>query len=459
MNRHSKFIGVFLLIGLLCPSFAYADGFNFRKPSPLFHKGEIFVRTATGDVAIGVGPDTYVLSADSTTATGLRWGTLGASGSGTVTNSGTLTSNAVIIGNGTTVIAAITADTSTSHFLGSTATSPAFRQILTADVTGTQPVATGGTGITAGTSGGVPYFINAGLMASSAALDANAVVIGGGAGATPATITADTTAGHFLSSTTGAPAFRQLLTGDTVGTLPVARGGTGLTGGTSGGVAYFINGGRIGTSATLTQYGVVLGGGSGNAPTVTTADTVVTHALMATATSPAFRQILTTDVVGTYPAATAAPGGSTTQIQYNNGGVLSGATLFTTDGTRVALGLNTAALISMDVTGSFRTTPFVLTDGATINIDVSRSNQFLVILGGNRTLANFTNATIGQRIVICVSQDATGGRKLGFGTAYKFGTDVPSYDSSTTAGTKDYIAMFFGNPLSADIVGVSKGYR
>ena len=48
---------------------------------------------------------------------------------------------------------------------------------------------------------------------------------------------------------------------------------------------------------------------------------------------------------------------------------------------------------------------------------------------------------------------------MGFGTAYKFGTDVPSYDSSTVAGTKDYIAIFFANPLSGDVVGVSKGYR
>lgn len=41
----------------------------------------------------------------------------------------------------------------------------------------------------AGTSGGIPYFSGAATWASSAALAANAIVIGGGAGAAPSTIT------------------------------------------------------------------------------------------------------------------------------------------------------------------------------------------------------------------------------------------------------------------------------
>jgi hypothetical protein len=41
----------------------------------------------------------------------------------------------------------------------------------------------------AGTSGGIPYFASASTWASSAALAANALVVGGGAGAAPATVT------------------------------------------------------------------------------------------------------------------------------------------------------------------------------------------------------------------------------------------------------------------------------
>ena len=46
-------------------------------------------------------------------------------------------------------------------------------------------VAQGGTGIASGTSGGVPYFSGSTTIASSGALTANAVVLGGGAGAAP----------------------------------------------------------------------------------------------------------------------------------------------------------------------------------------------------------------------------------------------------------------------------------
>lgn len=50
------------------------------------------------------------------------------------------------------------------------------------------------------------------------------------------------------------------------GTVTVANGGTGLTSGTSGGVPYFSSTTAIASSAALAQYGVVLGGGAGNAP-------------------------------------------------------------------------------------------------------------------------------------------------------------------------------------------------
>lgn len=49
-------------------------------------------------------------------------------------------------------------------------------------------------------------------------------------------------------------------------TIPVSNGGTGLTGGTSGGVPYFSSASAIGSSGVLTQYGVLYGGGAGAAP-------------------------------------------------------------------------------------------------------------------------------------------------------------------------------------------------
>jgi hypothetical protein len=71
-------------------------------------------------------------------------------------------------------------------------------------VTGTTDVVNGGTGLAAGTSGGVLAFTATGTIASSAALAANALVIGGGAGVVPSTTTTATGALTFLGTPTSA---------------------------------------------------------------------------------------------------------------------------------------------------------------------------------------------------------------------------------------------------------------
>ena len=62
------------------------------------------------------------------------------------------------------------------------------------------------------------------------------------------------------------------------GTLPVANGGTGLTSGTSGGILAYTASGTLASSGVLAQYGVVIGGGAGAAPTSTAVGTA-THVL------------------------------------------------------------------------------------------------------------------------------------------------------------------------------------
>lgn len=66
--------------------------------------------------------------------------------------------------------------------------------------TPTTPVAYGGTGINIGTSGGVPYFSGTGTIASSGLLAQYGIVLGGGAGNSPATLAPSSSTGFCLLS-------------------------------------------------------------------------------------------------------------------------------------------------------------------------------------------------------------------------------------------------------------------
>ena len=82
-----------------------------------------------------------------------------------------------------------------------------------------------------------------------------------------------------------------------------------------------------------------------------------------------------------------------------------------------------------------------LTDGATITPDFALANNFSVTLGGNRTLANPTNLTVGQSGVIKITQDGTGSRTLAYGSNWDFAAGtVPTL--TTTANAVDILAYY-----------------
>lgn len=85
-------------------------------------------------------------------------------------------------------------------------------------------VAQGGTGLSSGTSGGIPYYSGTTTIASSAALAANAIVLGGGAGVAPATTATGTGVVSAIGNNTNSASGLAVLNAS--GLLAVAQGGT-----------------------------------------------------------------------------------------------------------------------------------------------------------------------------------------------------------------------------------------
>ena len=114
----------------------------------------------------------------------------------------------------------------------------------------------------AGTSGGIPYFSSATTWATSAALAANAIVLGGGAGAAPATTTTGTGVVTALGINTGtAGAF--VVNGGALGT-PSSGTVTNLTGTASININGTVGATTPNTGAfTSLSYNTTLTGGTG----------------------------------------------------------------------------------------------------------------------------------------------------------------------------------------------------
>lgn len=103
--------------------------------------------------------------------------------------------------------------------------------------------------------------------------------------------------------------------------------------------------------------------------------------------------------------------------------------------------------VAQTFTAAQRATITTLTDGANISVNFATSNNFVVTLGGNRTLDNPTNQVAGQSGSIFIVQDGTGSRTLAYGSNYDFsGGTAPTLTTTANAVDRiDYVVRASGS--------------
>lgn len=147
-------------------------------------------------------------------------------------------------------------------------------------------------------------------------------------------------------------------------------------------------------------------------------------------------------LTGTPTAPTAGSGTNTTQIA---------TTAFVAAATSGGVSLDTANTWTKGQRGEIT----ALTDAATITPDLNDSNNYSIVLAGNRTLDNPTNCTAGQSGSVFIVQDGTGSRTLSWGSYWDFaGGTAPTLTTTAAAVDRvDYVvrsassihAVFTGN--------------
>jgi len=117
----------------------------------------------------------------------------------------------------------------------------------------------------------------------------------------------------------------------------------------------------------------------------------------------------------------------------------------TTNGSGVLSWSSPAGGVSLSVANTWtagqRAEITTLTDGATITPNLNDSNNYVVVLGGNRTIANPTNITAGQSGSIFITQDGTGSRTASWGSYWDWaaGTAPTLSTGASQVDRIDYI--------------------
>jgi hypothetical protein len=265
---------------------------------------------------------------------------------------------------------------------------------------------------------------------------------------TPISSVAPTTAGHVLtydvngSATWAAPAN----SANTIsGVVPVANGGTGLSSLTDGGAVYASS-----TSALTTGTLPLSAGGTGvtsqqAAINVLTGTQTSGRYLRSDGTDARLTAIQAADVPTLNQNTTGTAANVTGTVALANGG--TGAT----SASAALTALGAAPLASPTFTGTvtapiYASAPQNLTDAATISWNPTSGLNAGVTLGGNRTLSFSPAPASGSYGTLVITQDGTGGRTLTLpsGTNKVLGsTSTTTVALSSAANAKDILNFYF----------------
>ncbi len=95
--------------------------------------------------------------------------------------------------------------------------------------------------------------------------------------------------------------------------------------------------------------------------------------------------------------------------------------------------------------------------GTNVPVNAALGCHFRLVATNNFLLGNPTGASDGQRIVFEVIQDATGGRTLTLGSAFRLGTDISAVNLTPTANRRDFLTGVYSG-TNFYVLGLVKGY-
>ena len=262
---------------------------------------------------------------------------------------------------------------------------------------------------------------------------------------TRTTITASSNAGAAINATSAAVIMCASLSADIPtqsNLLAVAKGGTGLASGTSGGVLYYSATGTLASSAVLTASALVIGGGAGVAPSTTTTGTGVITAIGSNTNSANGLAVLNSSG---YLAL--AQGGANANLSASNGGIVysTASALGILAGTATAnqilvSGSSTTPAWSTATYPTTATAGTLLTAGSANTITASATPTLGVAgtTAGTLTLSGLTSGTVKLQTAAAagtgtIFQFPASGGTSGYALTTD-GTGVASWNALTAAG-------------------------